>query len=125
MKRQGTLRSEGVLTMSPLRNSPAPRLSPTIHGHRTAEEVAARTAESLDCPGWCLWQCEALDGEVIAVIDEALVENLPDGYPTYTIGELYRLLEVPDETLRLVHEAKKHGAIIMQVQTENQGRIHR
>lgn len=73
---------------------------------RQAQE-AARTRELLATTGWCLWQCRALEGEVIVVLRDELVDGFPTGYPTYLEQELDYLLEASDGTLKLVHEAKK------------------
>jgi len=79
-----------------------------------AEEVARHTRELLDHQGWCLWECSALGGEVIAIVRDELVEGVPEGMPVYTEAELRTLFDkpVPRSTLRLVHEAKKQGAVV-------------
>ena len=99
--------------MSPILDSPAPAIQSKARPHQTPEEVAAKTAELLGRRGWCLWQCEALDGEIIAVVDTALVQHLPEGYTVYNLEELHHLLKVEDSTLRLIHEAKTNGAVIV------------
>jgi len=73
---------------------------------RQARETAS-VSELLATRGWCLWQCRALEGEVIVVLRDELVDGFPTGYPTYLEQELEYLLEASDSTLRLVHEAKK------------------
>ena len=74
-----------------------------------AKDVARRTRELLDTQGWCLWQCSALGGEVIAVIRDENVTEIPKACPTYTEDELEQLFQkdISQVTLRLVHEAKK------------------
>ena len=74
-----------------------------------AEAVAERTRELLATRGWCLWKCNTLASEIIAVVLDENVEGAPEGYPTYTVVELEELLQdgVSEATLRLVHEAKK------------------
>ena len=79
-----------------------------------AEELARRTRELIDHQGWCLWECSVLGGEVVAVVRDELVEGIPEGMPVYTEAELRTLFDkpVPRSTLRLVHEAKKQGAVV-------------
>ena len=74
-----------------------------------AEVVAERTRELLATRGWCLWKCSTLDGEIIAVARDGLVNGIPDGYPVYTGAELEELFwaDVSEVTLRMIHEAKK------------------
>lgn len=80
---------------------------------KQAREVARRTRELLATKGWCLWKCITLGGEVIAVVQDESVEGVPEGYPVYTELELEELFkdDVSGVTIRLVHEAKKHGAL--------------
>ena len=83
------------------------------------EEVARHTRELLATPGWCLWECSALGGEVIVVVLDEKVEGMPGGYPVYTAAELEELFQgdVSEATLRLVHEAKKLGdAVVISVE---------
>ena len=83
-----------------------------------AEEVAAETQRLLEDPGWCLWRCSALGGEVIVVVRDELVTGYPAGYPVYTDQELIELARegVGVEAIRLAHEAKKSlGAKIQEV----------
>ena len=81
-----------------------------------AEEVAQRTEELLATRGWCLWQCEALGGEVVVVTIDGDVPGIPRGKVVYTEAELKKLFggekPVNGPTLRLIHEAKKQGAVI-------------
>ncbi len=77
-----------------------------------AEEVAQRTEQLLATRGWCLWQCETLDGDTVLIVDDFTEpEELLAGYPVYTISEIDILFggdkPVSCNTLRLVHEAKK------------------
>ena len=74
---------------------------------RQAQEAAARTRKLLETRGWCLWQCRALDDEVIVVLRDEFVGGFPAGYPIYLERELERLLEADDSALKLIHEAKK------------------
>ena len=93
-------------------------LKPTTEP-RPVEEVAAETRRRLEDPGWCLWRCSTLDGEVIVVVRDELVTGYPSGYPVYTDQELIELTQegVGVEVIRLVHEAKKScGAKIQEVQ---------
>ena len=79
-----------------------------------AQEVARRTRELLEARGWCLWQYEALGGEVIVVATDGDVPGVPRGKVVYTDAELRRLFgggkPISIATLRLVHEVKKLGA---------------
>lgn len=94
-------------------------------GLTQAQEVGWRTWEFLITPGWCLWKCEALDGDTILIADN-FAEDLPDGYPIYSMSELEILFSgdkpVSCNTLRLVHEAKKlAGAKVTTKVTRNEG----
>ncbi len=84
-----------------------------------AEVVAECTRELFATRGWCLWKCSALGGEVICVVQDELVEGVPEGYPVFTKAELEELCQdgVSGATLRLVHEAKKiAGAVVVSVE---------
>lgn len=74
-----------------------------------AQEVARCTRELLVMQGWCLWKCSTLSGDIIAVVLDEDVQEVPEGYPIYTVGELEELCQddISDSTLRLVQEAKK------------------
>jgi hypothetical protein len=74
-----------------------------------AEEVARRTRYLLATRGWCLWKCNVLGGDIIAVVLDETVDGVPEEYPVYTAEELGELCQdsVSEATLRLVHEAKK------------------
>ena len=85
---------------------------------QSPEEVGARTSELLGERGWCLWQCRLLDGDVIVVVDETVVRDVPPGYPVYLLTELYQLEKADDSTTRLVHEAKKLGSAVV-IRVEN------
>lgn len=78
-----------------------------------AEEVAGSTASLLQTRGWCLWRCEALEGDTIAVVRDDGVEGIPEGVIVYTDLELRKLFgrdkPVDPATLRLIYEAKKLG----------------
>ena len=74
---------------------------------RRAQEVAAQTRELLETRGWCLWQCRALDNEVIVVAKDEFISGFPDDYPVYTEQELASVTEFDSHMLKLVHEAKK------------------
>jgi hypothetical protein len=77
-----------------------------------AEEVARRTEELIHKQGWCLWKCQALNGDYILVVDDfAEPGDYPAGYPVYTMSEITVLFgsDKPASkwTLMMVHEAKK------------------
>lgn len=87
-----------------------------------AEDVARRTRELFNSQGWCLWKCSTLDDEVIVVVRDESVGDMPAGYPTYYDAELEELFkdDISEATLRLVHEAKKHGAVITHIQRKGE-----
>ena len=109
----------GLATAEPLEHSEVSVLGKAdveAIGLSLAEEVARHTRELLDHQGWCLWECSALGGEVIAIVRDELVEGVPEGMPVYTEAELRTLFNkpVPRSTLRLIHEAKrKTGAKVI------------
>lgn len=63
-----------------------------------------------------------LGGEVIAVVGDENVKGVPQGVPVYTEAELEELFkdDISEATLRLVHEAKKRGAVIINTQWKGQ-----
>ena len=82
-----------------------------------AKETAWGTEELLASKGWCLWRCNALGNDTIAIISDSAEGDIPEGYITYTEDELYRLFSegysVDPAMLRLIHEAKKCGARVL------------
>jgi hypothetical protein len=83
-------------------------LSPTAL--ERARETDRRTRELLKARGWCLWQCDALDGEIIVVAADDSVTGMPPERPLYTLAELRQLCSrepLDIAALRIVHEAKK------------------
>ena len=78
--------------------------------------VETTTEELLATQGWCLWQCDALDDEIIALVRDASVKGVPEGYVVYTKAEMEEIgrFKVPQSTIRLVHEAKKRHAATLQ-----------
>ena len=84
-----------------------------------AREVASRTEDLLATRGWCLWECEALNQDIIVVARDELIDGYPQGYPVYTRGELELLSNVGESTRLLVHEVKKiTRAVVMDVTQE-------
>ncbi len=79
-----------------------------------ARQTARVTEELLDAQGWCLWSCESLGGDVVAIVRDQEAPGVPDRYVTYSEAELLSLFgrSEPrnDEELRLIHEAKRSGA---------------
>ncbi len=76
------------------------------------------TLELLASQGWCLWQCSKLDNEIIAVVRDESVKDVPNGYPVYTKAELEEVARAntSPKTIRLIHEAKKrHQATVQSV----------
>jgi hypothetical protein len=74
--------------------------------------LEATTEELLATQGWCLWQCDALDGEVIALVRDESVKDVPEGYIVYTQAEMAEIgrFRVPQSTLCIIHEAKKRAS---------------
>ncbi len=80
------------------------------------------TEELLTTKGWCLWQCSALDGEIIALVRDESVQDVPEGYVVYTQAEMAEIgrFKVPQSTIRIVHEAKKRtSATITSVESNH------
>lgn len=72
--------------------------------------VASRTADLLDTKGWCLWQCEVLGGEVVAIVRDEDVQGVPKGYVRYLESELKELFSdrlAGFDKFRVIHEAKR------------------
>ena len=90
-----------------------------------AAAVARCTEQLLATQGWCLWQCQALGGEVIVIAGDQGIEGMPQCYVVYTDGDLRELFgegrSVDTATLRLVHEARKHGAAVAGREIQPQG----
>jgi hypothetical protein len=78
--------------------------------------VETTTEELLAAQGWCLWQCDALDGEIIALVRDESIKDVPEGYVVYTEAEMAEIgrFKVPQSTIRLVHESKKRHAATVQ-----------
>ena len=103
-------------------NAEAPKRAHTPL-EQSPEEVAARTSELLGERGWCLWQCQLLNGDVIVVVDDTIARDVPSGYAVYLLTELYQLEKADDSTIRLVHEAKKlGGAVVIRVENPREDR---
>ena len=81
-----------------------------------AIEVASKTEDLLRTRGWVVWQCSNLGGDQVVIVRDAAMQ-LPlsvAGLPSYTNEELQRMFSRPMDRrqLRLVHEAKKRGAVV-------------
>jgi hypothetical protein len=76
------------------------------------------TMDLLASQGWCLWQCAALDDEVIALVRDESVKDIPQGYVVYTQAEMAEVgrFRVPQSTLRIIHEGKKRHASVLSVE---------
>lgn len=93
------------------------------------EDIAKETEKRLKDKGWCFWQCKNLDNDIITVMKDNLTEEeerrLMDevgiisenieykekwAWIPYKVSELVSIGDVSD--LRLIHEAKKLGAVI-------------
>ena len=75
-----------------------------------AEKTACASRPLLESQGYCLWKCQVLRGETIAIINnhfDRLVELPRTRYPVYLLNELERMESLPDHTLRLIHLVKK------------------
>ncbi len=90
-----------------------------------AETVSLKSTEQITRRGYCFWRCEALRGEIIAIVkdggfyrDRALVcarhaveKGAMKEMPTiYTLEELRILCE--SDCYVILHEAKKAGGVI-------------
>jgi len=85
------------------------------------------TEELLATQGWCLWQCDALDGEIIALVRDESVKGVPEGYVVYTMSEMAEIgrFKVPQSTIRLVHESKRRtGAALISVESNHKESHH-
>ncbi len=90
-----------------------------------AQETALVTSELLATRGWCLWQCESLDGQVIAVARNEVVVGPPPDKAVFTEAELVELFREPAARaglLKLVIEAKKMaGARVLRRESKENG----
>lgn len=85
-----------------------------------AREVAKRTKELLATRGWCLWECNTLNEDIIVVTRDELIDGYPQIYPIYTQAELELLSNTGEFTKLLVHEAKKiTRATVVNIKTEH------
>lgn len=114
-------------TVAENKKAPWARVAPGLELKETrqpAEEVAERgyacfqpevvakvTYKLFSTRGWCLWKCDILNGDVIVVVRDELVEGVPAGYPVYYEQELSELLDADDAMIRMVHEAKKKAEV--------------
>ena len=73
----------------------------------TAEFVSEKTLEYLARRGWCLWECSALNDDIILIMDPEIAENVPAIYPAYTVQELREMAKNELPAMLLIHEAKK------------------
>ena len=69
--------------------------------------VADKSVERIARNGFCLWKCQALNGEVIAIVRNKGYK--PPGFKgvVYTERELVMMCE--SDSVLLVHEARKEG----------------
>lgn len=74
-----------------------------------AQMTAEKTLSALNRQGYCLWKCQILSGETIVIINDKFPRliNRPRGYPVYLLREIEELADLPEQTIRLVHQAKK------------------
>jgi hypothetical protein len=85
-------------------------LNKEVRQLRPAEEVAMLTRRLLGYQGWCRWQCEMLGGEIIIVVKNEMVRGYPEGLPVYTEREIVDLVDMGEDSVLLIHEAKKMDA---------------
>jgi len=80
-----------------------------------AARTASDTESILSARGWCLWRCESLGNDVIAIVRDDSIPDVYGMYVTYTQEELQCLFNerrpVDRATLRLIHEAKRCGML--------------
>ena len=83
---------------------------------QTPQWHAQRIAQAVKIEGICLFWSDVLKEVIAFARDETLANLVPAGFVTYTGQELQEIFHnkphVPPETLRLIHEAKKHGGKI-------------
>ena len=74
-----------------------------------ALRTACDTESILSNKGWCLWQCELLGNDVIAIVRDDSVHEVPGRYVTYTESELRHIFTSPLShlSLRIIHQAKR------------------
>ena len=88
-------------------NRSAPVLTREKVEEQRTEVVISETVRALEERGWALWRCWSLGGDIIVVIRDEMVSEVPEKYPIYTAAELETLADEDAATIRLVHEAKK------------------
>ncbi|MDO8688578.1 MAG: hypothetical protein Q7R39_00950 [Dehalococcoidia bacterium] len=100
----------------------------TLWEQRVAELEAAETAlltvGLLATQGWCLWQCQKLDGQVIAITRDEKASGVPHEVAIFTEAEMRELFRRPVSTglLKLVLEAKRlAGARVLPREFEEHG----
>lgn len=89
----------------------APRPAMIQMSEAEAIDIAERTLLAIGSHGYCLWRCLALAGDIIVVYDRERPQ-LP--YPSYSLHELEILSVADDNTMRLLHEAKKTTRAVLE-----------
>jgi len=91
------------------------RYGDVMEAHRTAWD----TEDILATQGWCLWQCDTLDGEVVVIIRDEGRSDIPHQYTRYTENEIHTIFghnhRINNAHIRLIHRAKKNGARVLLV----------
>lgn len=92
-----------------------------LPGDEELEEIVRRYNDD----GYVLLYSTALQDRVTFVKDVDVAQRLPHGYVPYSgheLAELYgpELAPISHKTLRLIHEAKKQGAVIKDVTERKQ-----
>ena len=88
------------------------------------QDLVSDTKTLLHHRGWALWRCSMLNSEIITIIKDRDVfseqlelapgTNEALNYPIYTVDEVVELTRGNNPAgIRLVHEAKKLGAVII------------
>jgi hypothetical protein len=109
---QGDMGDDGDIKTEPV----------SIHSPIQQPDEPDPTFELLATQGWCLWQCSALDEEIIALVRDESVKDVPEGYVVYTQAEMEEIgrFRVPHSTIRLIHEAKKRtSAAVISVESNH------
>lgn len=81
-------------------------------GCRVVELTLAR----LEKDGYCYWRCRELNNDVILIVTDDRKNAAPAGKAVYTLDELKKTAVLDKHTLRLVHAAKKQGAVIVSIE---------
>jgi hypothetical protein len=76
------------------------------------ESIARRLKEE----GWVLVWSSVVNDQIAFVWDERTLSQVPANVVPYTRAEVKHLVGSDPGMLKLVHEAKKHGAVVKRVE---------